>query len=168
MSFRTNKKKLIFINITLKRVFLVSWYLSLWSPSPPRISQWIYSALPQRRILTKFSSFISNQVPYRRSQNCHGKISVVDPEPAFYLTADPNPDPDQENFYIKTIRTSGNRSKNIPTKVQKPFWKARNQVYLWSLVNFDAPGSGSASAFPIRLRIQDSQMNADPQHRGYL
>ncbi len=38
-----------------------------------------------------------------------------DSEPAFYINADPNPDPDPENFYIKTIRTSGNRSKNIGT-----------------------------------------------------
>jgi hypothetical protein len=30
------------------------------------------------------------------------------------------------------------------------------------LVNFDAPGSGSGSAFPIRIRIKDNQINADP------
>jgi hypothetical protein len=39
---------------------------------------------------------------------------------------------------MKKILKVGNRSKNIPTKVQK----ARNHVYLIILVNFDAPGTG--------------------------
>jgi hypothetical protein len=39
---------------------------------------------------------------------------------------------------LKKILKVGNRSKNIPTKVQK----ARNHVYLIILVNFDAPGTG--------------------------
>ncbi len=43
-------------------------------------------------------------------------------------------------------------------RVQKYFWKAGNQVYLFILVNFNANGSGSA--FPTRIR--DSQFNADP------
>ncbi len=38
-------------------------------------------------------------------------------------------------------------------KVQKPFWKAENQVYLFILIRFRKPGSGSA--FPIRIRIQE-------------
>jgi hypothetical protein len=32
------------------------------------------------------------------------------------------------------------------------------------MINFHAPGSGSA--FPIRIRIQDSQMNAEPGGSG--
>ncbi len=67
----------------------------------------------------------------------------ADPYPAFYLNAypdpdpgsrtsadpDPDPDPDQTwksqklNFYLKNIPLvlTGHRSKNVPTKVQKPF-----------------------------------------------
>jgi hypothetical protein len=52
----------------------------------------------------------------------------------------------------------GQKKILVPTKVQKPFWKAGNQVYLYVLVNFHASGSGSA----FLNRIQDSQMNADP------
>jgi hypothetical protein len=51
----------------------------------------------------------------------------------------------------------------MPTKVQKPCLKAGNQVYMLNLlilVNFHAPKSGSA--FSIRIRTQDSQINADP------
>ncbi len=49
---------------------------------------------------------------------------------------------------------------NIPTS----FWKTGNQVYLLLLVNLYTPWSGSRSAFliRIRIRIQDSQINADP------
>ncbi len=61
---------------------------------------------------------------------------------------------------MKNILLVGNRSKNIPTKVQKPFIKAGNQIYLLILVSFHASGSGSAFAIPIR--IQDSHINPDP------
>ncbi len=52
-------------------------------------------------------------------------------------------------------------------EVQNPFRMAGNQVYLLIMVNFHATGSGSA--FLIQTRIQDSQINADPdsQH-GYF
>ncbi len=60
---------------------------------------------------------------------------------------------------MKNILIVGKRSKNIPTKVQKHFWMAENQVYLWILANLNAPGYGSA--FSIRIRIQDSKMNED-------
>jgi hypothetical protein len=40
-----------------------------------------------------------------------------------------------------------------------------NQVYLLILVNFLAPRSGSA--FPKPIWIQESQINADPQHQCY-
>ncbi len=42
----------------------------------------------------------------------------------------------------------------------KAFRKAGNQVYLLILDNFQAPRSWSA--FPIRIRIQDNQIVADP------
>ncbi len=61
-------------------------------------------------------------------------------------------------FYMKNILKVGYRS-NIPKKVQKPFWKAESQVYLLVFVVFHAPESGSA--FPVRIRIQDSQISGD-------
>ncbi len=47
---------------------------------------------------------------------------------------------DEKYTYLKYL--VGNRSKHIPTKVQKPFWKAGNQIYLLFLVDFLAPESG--------------------------
>jgi hypothetical protein len=68
---------------------------------------------------------------------------------------------------MKNIRyPEGNKSENIPTKEQKPFRKAENQVYFFILVSFHAPGSGSKSTFPKRIRIRDSHMNADPGRSG--
>ncbi len=48
--------------------------------------------------------------------------------------------------------------------VEHSFWKAENQAYLLILAN--APGYGIA--FQIRIRIQDNQINADPdpQHEA--
>jgi hypothetical protein len=62
---------------------------------------------------------------------------------------------------MKNLFKVDNGSKNMPTKAQKPFWKEENQLIL---VNFHTPESRSAlgSAFPIRIRIQDSKINADP------
>ncbi len=51
-------------------------------------------------------------------------------------------------------------------KVQKLFWKAGNQVYLYILSNFHAHGTGSA--FSKRIRIQDIEMNADPDPQHYF
>jgi hypothetical protein len=50
-------------------------------------------------------------------------------------------------------------------RFKKAFLIGRTPVYFF-FVNFDAPGSGSA--FPIRIRILDSHMNADldPEVRG--
>jgi hypothetical protein len=82
------------------------------------------------------------------------------------IHADPDPDPGQTvksqkvECLHKKILQVGNRSKNIPTKIRrytKAFLIGRNQGYLLILVNFDAPGSESGSAFPIRIRILDSQ-----------
>ncbi len=50
-------------------------------------------------------------------------------------------------FCMKNILKVGNRSKNIPTKVQKSFWKAKNQVNLLVFVYFHASGA--------RLRIHN-------------
>jgi hypothetical protein len=63
-----------------------------------------------------------------------------------------------------TFSTVCKRSKNIPTKVQKRFRKEEIQFCLYILANFHAPGTGSA--FPVRIRIQDSKMNADPCGSG--
>ncbi len=77
----------------------------------------------------------------------------------------PDPDPSQTlksqkvGFYIKQV-------KNIHKKLKKNFGKAGNQVSLQILVNFHASGSGSA--FPVRIWIQDRQMNADPDSQHYF
>jgi hypothetical protein len=92
----------------------------------------------------------------------------ADPEQASYLNADPGPNPgsqtnadsdsaqafNSQNVKIFPWKYTCNRSKNIPTEVQKAFWMAGNQVYLLILVNFHAPGSGSA--FPIRIQVSQS------------
>jgi hypothetical protein len=106
----------------------------------------------------------------------------ADPDliPAFYLDVDPYPDPgakpiqaDPDPYPGKTLKSQkieclhesivlkeGNKSK-------KYLRKAGNQVYVSFLVNFTDPGSESGYAFPVRIRIRDSQINADPdlQHR---
>ncbi len=56
--------------------------------------------------------------------------------------------------------------KNVSTEIKKPFWKAEGQICFLILVNLHAPGSGSA--FPIRIRIQNSQMNADPDPQNWF
>ncbi len=49
-------------------------------------------------------------------------------------------------------------------KGAKAFLKRQETMFIEMLVNFHPPGSGSA--FPIRIWIQDSQMNADPCGSG--
>ncbi len=53
--------------------------------------------------------------------------------------------------------------------LQKPFWKAGNQVYLLILVNFLAPGTGSAgSRRPKSMRIHaDPDLDPDLKHWSY-
>ncbi len=59
--------------------------------------------------------------------------------------------------------------KTVPPYVQKPYWKAGNQVYLQISVNFLAFGSGSTFLIgPIRNRIQESQVNKDPDPQHWL
>jgi hypothetical protein len=66
--------------------------------------------------------------------------------------ADPEPDPGRtlqsQKVERKMILKVGNRS--------------RNMVYLTNLVYFHAPESRPGPAFPIRIRIPDSQNNAYP------
>jgi hypothetical protein len=74
-------------------------------------------------------------------------ISVSDP--VSQNNADPDPGQNLKSqkveFSHEKYTKVGNRSKNIPTKVQKPFW-TENQVYLFILVNLDGPGSESRTA----------------------
>ncbi len=62
------------------------------------------------------------------------------------------PDPGSGSATLKNIFTTGNRSKNRPRKIQKPFWNAGNQVYLFLLVNF----------YFLCSRIQIRILNTDP------
>jgi hypothetical protein len=96
------------------------------------------------------------------------------PDPAFHLNADPDPDPDpgsqtnadqdpdlfqtlkaqkfeflHETYSVRYLLTVENRSKTYLTKVQKPFLKAGNHVYLIILVNFDTPGQCCGSGMFI-------------------
>ncbi len=60
-------------------------------------------------------------------------------------------------FTRKIYFKVGNRSTNIPTKVQKPLWKAGNQIFF--------------VYFSHRIRIQDSQFNriqADPDPHDWM
>jgi hypothetical protein len=70
------------------------------------------------------------------------------------------------NFYMKNISTVGNRSKKHTYKSKKVFLKSRKACLFDNLVNFDAPGAGAGSAFPIRIWIHDSQINADAYGSG--
>jgi hypothetical protein len=56
-------------------------------------------------------------------------------DPAFFLIVDPDLGPVRIqilkfNFYVKNILKVSNRSNNRPRKVQKPFRKEENPVYL--------------------------------------
>jgi hypothetical protein len=63
---------------------------------------------------------------------------------------------------MKNVLKAGNTvgQKHTYESKKSLFERQENQVYLLILVHFQAPGSGSA--FPIRIRIQGSQINADP------
>jgi hypothetical protein len=72
-----------------------------------------------------------------------------------WIHTNPDPNPGQAlelqkvEFYMEHILKVGNKSKNlVHTKVPNKAFK------------FHAPGSGTA--FPIRIRIQDNKINADP------
>jgi hypothetical protein len=68
------------------------------------------------------------------------------------INADPDPGEKQMQIHVR------------PKKIQKPFLKAVNHVYFTIMVDFHVPRSGSA--FPIWIRIQHRQINAeqDPQN----
>ncbi len=55
---------------------------------------------------------------------------------------------------MKNILKEGNKSKNLPTKVQKPFWIVGNLVYLLILGKFPY------SWIQIRIPNMDSQVSA--------
>jgi hypothetical protein len=63
------------------------------------------------------------------------------------------------NFYMK-IYLKFAKGKKHTYKGTKAFFKGRKPGLLVSFGQFHASGSGSA--FPIRIRIQNKQMNADP------
>jgi len=95
----------------------------------------------------------------------------ADPDPGSQTNADPTLDPGHTFKYrvtkswfftwkINFPEEPGNRSKIICTKIQKPSWKARNQIYLLIFVNFHTPGSGSRKS-------KWMQIHADPDPRPY-
>ncbi len=86
--------------------------------------------------------------------------SVVDPlwfqcgpGSSFYQNADPVLDPESQKSHKNKNLYMKNRGSSTHF-----WWKSGNQVYWLILVTLHAPGSGSA--FPIRIRIQDSQICA--------
>ncbi len=108
-----------------------------------------------------------------------------DPNPAFYLNADSDPgsqiNKDSCGFgpgswsdfkvtksLIYNLLKVGNRSKNITYEGSKAFSNGRKPGFFvnFCLLPCHAPGSGSA--FPIRIRTQDSQMRTDPDPQHWL
>ncbi len=77
---------------------------------------------------------------------------LTDPDPAFYFNADPAPDPGKNILYIGDVI----KHTYVGTKDILKGWK---EGLLVNLVNFLAPGYGSA--FSIKIRIQQSTINAD-------
>ncbi len=71
--------------------------------------------------------FISIRI---RIQGAKPMRIYADPDPGQILKSQ------KVDFYMKNILKVGKRSKTIPAKVQKPFWKAVNQVYFEILVSF--------------------------------
>jgi hypothetical protein len=83
------------------------------------------------------------------------RTSVAHPRHSF------NVEPESgSNFYMNNTRKVGKGQKTYLRRDKRLFLKIENKVYLLILFNFHAPGSGSA--FPIRIMIRDSQINADP------
>jgi len=68
---------------------------------------------------------------------------------------------------LKSMRIH-NTAKNLPMKVQKPFWKAGNQVYLLTLVNLHAPESGSASGSESNTSKYMRNPSKPNQHCGFM
>ncbi len=119
---------------------------------------------------------------------CHAVFRIhigfnadLDPDPAFYPSADQDMEPGSQtnadldpgrlfhhkklDFDLKNILKVANMSKHttVPMKVQKAFHKAGNQVYLLILVNFLAPGSGPDPNSQYRtVRTKLDRIIADP------
>jgi hypothetical protein len=107
------------------------------------------TSLKQIKQLSHFWKFAFHTARQQQSINTLFSVGSVlwirisfnaNPDPACYLNADPNPDPGSQtnadpdpgqifkfkvtkklNFHMKNILKVCNRSKNIHTKVQKPF-----------------------------------------------
>jgi hypothetical protein len=95
----------------------------------------------------------------------------ADPDPAFYHNADPDSDSQSnavpcgsgswsefavtKSWFFLFIWKIGHKAYH--TLVGKLFWKTGNQDYLYILVKFLAPGSGSA--FPIRYGSRSGEPN---------
>jgi hypothetical protein len=78
---------------------------------------------------------------------------IPDPDPIFFPFRIPDPgvkkapDPGSGSPTLINIFTTWNRSKNMPTKVQKPFFEMQESRFIcsfWSISIFYAPGSRSA------------------------
>ncbi len=68
----------------------------------------------------------------------------------------------QRDFAAGVLFKVDNRSKNISTKGQSPFVSNETKLIGKFLVNSHATWSGSVFPVRVRIRIQDSQINADP------
>jgi hypothetical protein len=73
---------------------------------------------------------------------------------------------------MKNILTRASVGNTVRHKIYllqgtKPYRKTRNQVYLLISVNFHAPRSGSVFPVRIRILIQDSSADPDPEHCFY-
>ncbi len=83
------------------------------------------------------------------------------PDPSTQINADPCGSGSATQVFLHAnIFKVGNRSKNIP--------QTGNQIYLWIFASFHAPRSGSVFPIRILIRIQNSQINADPDPQHCL
>jgi hypothetical protein len=87
------------------------------------------------------------------------RIQIHETKP-LRLHADPDSGQALKSQKVEFLHEKYTEGQESHLRSYKSLLKGRNQVPLKILVNFHAPGSGSA--FPIRIRIQDSRMNADP------
>jgi hypothetical protein len=74
-------------------------------------------------------------------------------DPTFYLRADLDPG--------SQINANPNPGQTLPSKCCKSLFE-RLEIILFLLILVNCVASESGSAFRIRIRIQESQINADP------
>ncbi len=112
--------------------------------------------------------FLTVQVPYLMQTVLWIRFGFnADTDPAFKLNADPDPgsltNADQNPDPCQTFKSE---------KFEILNFKFENIAYLFErlkirfVCNFLAPWSGSA--FPIRIRIQESQISADPDPQHFI